>query len=372
MIQGPGLEHTGLHPPAEPTQPDCAVRETMLQIDGPNIQHSVDYMTATSLSQPHAADSTLPEDSTGLVHSSKQHTQAVNKPGRIVGAPSDGSSNHAEDTLKLAQKSRSHNSHDADVLADAPMARMCISLSTQPVDVCALTHLLDTACMPPDVAQRSASPMDAAQPLVQEVPRTPQQPELPHEQPPAQVDDPLKHQAPAYHRGSVHDTAAAALGSPGQPRILSTAPLPADPPRSPHSPAVPVHHPLLPPPVAPRSSSPAASHLVDHIEDLLASRDVKQVYTSLRRAMAHPHGALVVWAVVLTPLLSIFFVCFSVSMALSVTCAVLSALSSICSASSHFTMQRLGAVARRLLPHSPEPTVRAVGIKPVDSLMSSR
>lgn len=373
----------------------------MVKIDGPNVRLSVDDTTAESISQQSdGADSMPPEDSTRLVGSSEQHMQGVNKPDPNSGAPREGSSNYEEDTLKLAQASRSDSSRDADVLADTSVARMCISLGTQPADMCAVTHILDTVCMPPAhlrsppqeqpqppvVAQQPEARMHTAEPQVQDIPRDPPQPQLPDEQRAAPVDDPAQHPAPAYHRGSVHDTAPPGLDVPVQPRP-STA-LPSGPQRPPRSQAFPAPHPLLAPPVAHRTDNSAASHLLDDVEALLASQDLIQFYTSLRGATAHPHGALVVWAAVLTPLLSIFAICFAVSMALHVTRVVLGALSSICSASSHFTMQRLGAVARRLLPHTPEPPVRvffrllrvtagrcqfAVGMTPdVSRLMSSR
>lgn len=119
---------------------------------------------------------------------------------------------------------------------------------------------------------------------------------------------------------------------------------------------------LIPPPIVRPADVDLLAILLGRLQKFIATFDWKELHGALQIAAAHPQGALLVWMGVLTLLLAVLTGCIATSMALRFTHAMLLFLSRICTASSHFTMRRLGSFTRRLLPNWNPVPVRTLAL----------
>eukprot|EP00892_Ulva_mutabilis_P004652 jgi/Ulvmu1/2559/UM014_0010.1 len=241
-------------------------------------------------------------------------------------------------------------------------AELCTCPTSAPMSVCLTTALINTICAPVQPKQppprAPASPRKTAPPKPQPPTPTPTRPPAPaplqatqrhKQQQDISPEDTLPQSEPriAVPTTDRHPPAPAPPG----PTLLPPSFQPNTPPPSPPLMRTPLNAVLAT--TLANSHSASTTQVLARLEALLASRSLPDFATQLRSTAAQPHGALVMWIAVVTPLLSVFGICFTLTQALRLAWAVLAAMSNVCSASSHFSLQRLGALARRLIPSTP-------------------
>lgn len=343
--------------------PECPARETVTELADAVTPLAGDQAADHTIVQQVDATVYVPsKDASSLSGSHQQNTESVS-PQNVVPPPpvtcqGDETDSSWSETLSPGSVTRA-----ADVPYMAALARICTS-SSNDVDLCMATDLLDTVCLPTiasqQLAQERTQQVDMPQQpdQLQQLPRPlempqqvqkPQQPELMHETDPSRASNPSeRHHQPVGHQDQDDVTV---------PTLRAAWATPSAPEHLPHSAGAAPPAPGISPPVLKHTDSAPTPRLLDQLDALLSSRDVTQFFKELRVAAAHPHGSLVMWAAVLTPLLSIFATCFAVSVLLHVARTVLGTLANVCSASSHFTMQRLGTITRQLMPLTQRPPV---------------
>lgn len=351
-------------PPAVLPISQCAVREIVLELSrlepfqvhvDPPVEEVVKASVVEVVASSCASSYALTQDQAHEFYQQKP----VTMPGKSTGESMDGD-------MGLSPASVHDSGHFIEP-ASVPLpelvqpAELCVCTNSDPINICMMTQLLDTACSPlqhvehrlqPSVPQPEHIPLQQQQP-VGSSPTT--------REPPSAQDQPDPQEHMYLHSvPEEHDAPRTAAIQPSHHPFPDPAsfhpPHTLPPPRSPQ----PFHLPPAPAPTQALTELPGASavHVLEQLEAILSCRSMQDLLAQLRSTIARPDGALVMWLTVLTPLLTIFLLCFTLSVALQLARVVLGAMSNICSASSHFTLQRLGAIARKLVPEAPSSPVR--------------